>query len=58
MPAIELKDDNVPATAITPPTLGLIVKFDPDEVPPDGVLTVIVTEPALAINAELIVAVN
>lgn len=53
-----MKVDNIPETAITPPTLGLIVKLEEEEVPPEGVLTVIVTEPELAINAELIVAVN
>lgn len=52
-----MKEDKVPETAITPPTLELIVKFD-DDVPPEGVLTVTVTVPAFAINAELILAVN
>ena len=41
-----------------PPTLGLIVKLEDDDVPPVGVLTVTVTEPAFAINAELMLAVN
>ena len=36
----------------------MIVKFEVEDVPPDGVLTVTVTVPALAISVELTFAVN
>ena len=40
------------------PTLGLIVKLEDEDVPPDGELTVTVTVPSFAISAELMLAVN
>jgi len=40
------------------PTLGLMVKLEDEDVPPDGELTVTVTVPSFAISAELMLAVN
>ena len=43
---------------MTPPAGVLIVKLDDDDAPPEGVLTVTDTEPALETNPEFIVAVK